>query len=109
MSVMEATETKVLEEQIDGLKDKIVDHESTIRELREEIEDLGSAHAKEIDDLEAANGAAREEIQVQCEDKIQALLDLVERPVGKFQYTVAPSARLDRAIVDLFDAVGRNP
>lgn len=41
---------------------------------------------------------------------IHALLDLVERPVGARRgYVLKTSPESDRAIVALFDAVGRNP
>lgn len=46
----------------------------------------------------------------ELEQAIHDLLDEVERPVGALTgFTLKPGARADRAIVALYDAVGRQP
>lgn len=98
---------------IRALKDSEGDGE-VIKALRREVEDkdaeieeLGktiSAHEERIDELE-------KEVEERA-DPIAAIdnfLFEVQRPVGQFKFDVLHGPATDRAIVGLYDAVGRQP
>lgn len=80
-----------LEAERDELKERLASSE-------EENDELG-ARVKELEDNEHP-------------DAINAINDFlfeVERPVGQFKFDVIHGPAADRAIVKLFDAVGRQP
>lgn len=85
-----------------------------------------NATAEKIDvaELEASLESAREEISTledeldqakekvlsdDVEDAVNAVLDEVQRPVGSFACVLPNTPASQRALMRLFDAVGRNP
>lgn len=101
-------------------------HVEIIR-LRKELEngdrDRLKALEEERDELKAEINTARGEID-ELEDRVKPLEDnehpdvidavdnflyQVERPAGQFKFDVIHEPATDRAIVRLFDAVGRQP
>lgn len=80
-----------LEEERDELKDQVKSLEVEKDELEKRVEELEDA--KHPDVIDAVN----------------TFLYEVERPVGQFKFDVVHGPATDRAIVGLFDAVGRQP
>ncbi len=78
-----------------------------IEEKNDEIEDLRaqiSASEGRYDELEKTIEGNADPI-----DAIDQFLYEVERPVGQLKFDVIHGDAADRAILRLFDAVGRNP
>jgi predicted RNase H-like nuclease (RuvC/YqgF family) len=88
-----------------GDADRIVSLEEERDELKDEIETA----SKEIDDLEERVKKLEENEHPDVIDAVDNFLYQVERPVGEFKFDVIHEAATDRAIVRLFDAVGRRP
>lgn len=98
----------------DDLQADIAHAEETASELLREIETAGAeieALQKTVDE----RNERIEELEGEAEDRkdpvaaIDQFLFEVERPVGKFSFDVVHGPATDRAILGLYDAVGRNP
>ena len=93
-----------------------------VAQLRAEI----NALTKKNGSLRAANSALRasnddlrekvsnleEEVEARSdhpEKAIDSFLNCVERPVGRFKFTIPQTDEVDRCIIALHDAIGRNP
>lgn len=86
----------------------------TIDELRQENERLKAQNEELSKDLSEAEGKLddMEETNLSVDNikvAVDRFLDEINRPVGKLTFTVPTGERVDRAILGLFDAVGRNP
>lgn len=80
-----AGEISYLDRQLENLESQIHACEREIHDLEYKIEDHDTA----------------------ISDDIHTLLDLVERPTGTLHAAVPPSPAAERALIKLYDAVGR--
>lgn len=72
--------------------------EREIEMLESEVDDLSA----QVDDLED------EANETKVREAVDRFCDEVERPVGTMNYTVPDNDRVNRAIIGLHDAIGRN-
>lgn len=82
--------------------------EEAIEAVRELLDELQS----DIEDLQSNNDALQEEAEGRSgdiADAVNELLDEVDRPVGALKPHLLPSPRSERALLALYDAIGRNP
>ncbi len=84
---------------LDGLKKLIEEIDLRRQELENELTALTDEHNVLKEDRENADA-----IHFAIDD----FLDLLDRPVGKLEFTIPTGDRVNRAILALFDAVGRN-
>lgn len=82
--------------------EELAEAEEEIKDLRRRLSDAN----EKIDAFESDLEANDERVDP---DVIHRFLDLLNRPVGKLSFTVPTGAQTDRAIIALYDAVGRNP
>lgn len=82
------------------LQIELDDANARIEKLETEAADLN----EQIEELESAAEARKEP-----EAAIETFLFEVERPTGQFKFDVVHGPSCDRAILGLYDAVGRNP
>jgi predicted nucleic acid-binding Zn-ribbon protein len=83
---------------------------SVEEELRDEIASLKTERDElsgQVDDLEDQLKEAREEIDAEAASAVNAFLDEVQRPTGKLTFTVPVGPNTDRAILGLYDVIGR--
>lgn len=71
----------------------------TVNELEGDVDAL-KAGVQELENCEAQESG-------DLADCINAVLDEVERPLGTLHATVPPSPAAERALIKLYDAVGR--
>lgn len=88
-----------LHEQISELNEG--DDVSTLKARIEELDGQNDALEKRVIELEEAENP-------DAVAAIDCFLDEVERPVGQLKFDVVHGPRADRAILGLFDAVGRS-
>lgn len=81
--------------------------ERDLRLAEGEIASLKEQLAQAEADAEEAQEALGE--REGPEGAIHAFCDLVQRPVGRFEFVVPSGGQADRAILGLFDAIGRRP
>jgi Tfp pilus assembly protein FimV len=80
-------------------------------ELRKEIADLEAERdslSGQIDDLEEQLKEAQAEVDADTATAVNAFLDEVQRPVGKLTFVVPVGSATDRAILGLYDLIGRS-
>lgn len=83
------------------------------QELLDEIDDFLQAKSgtRKAGDLLISAARRIEALQeahdTELADDIHVLLDLVERPTGTLHAAVPPSPAAERALIKLYDAVGR--
>lgn len=82
---------------------------SELEAERDELKERLAATEKENDDLETRVKELEENEHPAIVAAVDNFLYQVERPVGQFKFDVIHEPATDRAIVGLFDAVGRQP
>jgi hypothetical protein len=78
-----------------------------IDELRGELKTAQAELETAQDDLRDARNREDEDA-ADLDEKVSAFLDCVERPVGTLAPVVPPTPASQRAIIALYDAIGRN-
>lgn len=59
--------------------------------------------------MEKDSEEGQDDFDGSLEEAIENFCDICERPVGSLRFTVPQTDEADRAILALFDAIGRNP
>ena len=96
-------EIENLKSEIETLKAEAEDLAAECNGLREEVSDI------ERDLVRTESALKKYEGITDAADAVDAFCDIVQRPVGKFVYTVPQTAEANRAILALFDSINRNP
>lgn len=85
------------------------DQIQALEEERDDLKDQIETAQKEIDELEERVKELEENEHPDVVDAVDNFLLQVEMPVGQFKFDVIHEPATDRAIIRLFDAVGRQP
>lgn len=91
-------ETKALVRQIAALESENKDLKERVESLEDELKE----GERELDSLRANKDNG------DLEEAIGNLLDAVERPIGTLKATLPQTPASERALVALYDAIGRN-
>lgn len=84
---------------------RVAELEAEVKDLEDRIE----AQGKEIGELEEEVSKLEAATHPEAVNAIEQFLYEVERPVGQFNFDVVHGPAADRAILAMYDAVGRNP
>lgn len=102
---VEIIRLRVAVEDAVGDSDRIKELEAEVEELRDRIK----ATEAENDQLEERIEELEDDQNPDAVEAIENFLYEVERPPGQFKFDVIHGPATDRAIIRLFDAVGRRP
>lgn len=92
------------------LKDRVQNLDAEVRELRKQIVDKDSEIASISEDLAEAKEEqlrAGEIAETEAAEAIDRFLDEVQRPTGSLAFTIPHGGPTDRAILGLYDVIGR--
>jgi hypothetical protein len=106
MGILEMTDQDMLDDQIDDVR-KIVEGISDPK-VKEPIQKLIDSLCARIGDLEDESDVHALESAVEdTEDAINRFLDVVDRPCGTRKFIIPETGERDRALIGLYDAIGR--
>ena len=96
-----------LREDISGALAKVDALENDLRRAKKKIESLENNLTDALADIERLELKIENAEGRDPEGPINDFLDLVSRPVGELRFEVQSSKNVDRALLSLYDAIGR--